>query len=100
MEAEFDCADTLCGYRGRLHGGVIAALLDGAMTHCLFAYGVTAVTAALNLSYRRPVSVGRRATIRAWQERDLSPLRLARAELRQDGEVKASASAKFMEAEV
>jgi acyl-coenzyme A thioesterase PaaI-like protein len=32
-----NCA--LEGYSGLLHGGVIAALLDGAMTNCLFARG-------------------------------------------------------------
>jgi uncharacterized protein (TIGR00369 family) len=99
VQAELDCDDSLQGYEGRLHGGVIAAALDGAMTHCLFALGRTAVTAELNVRYRRPVLTGRPATVRAWLERDLAPLYLLRAELVQDGVVQAEATAKFMEDE-
>ena len=49
------------GYSDVLHGGVVAAVLDGAMTNCLFAHNVVAVP----------------------------------AELRQRGEVRAKANAKF-----
>ena len=99
VQAELDCDDSLQGYEGRLHGGVIAAALDGAMTHCLFALGRTAVTAELNVRYRHPVATGRAATVRSRLERDLAPLYLLRAELVQDGVVKAEATAKFMEDE-
>jgi acyl-coenzyme A thioesterase PaaI-like protein len=97
IEAALDCDDSLEGYGGRLHGGVIAAALDGAMTHCLFALGQTAVTAELVVKYKHPVAIGRPATVRARLERDLAPLYLLQAELVQDGVVKAAASAKFME---
>jgi acyl-coenzyme A thioesterase PaaI-like protein len=96
VEAALDCHSALEGYSGRLHGGIIAAALDGAMTHCLFAAGRTAVTAELSLKYRQPVLVGRVATVRARVERDLAPLYLLQAELVQDGVVKVTASAKFM----
>jgi uncharacterized protein (TIGR00369 family) len=98
VEAAFWCDASLQGYRGRLHGGVIAALLDGAMTHCVFALGRAAVTAELTVSYRLPVAVDRPAIVRARLERDLAPLHLLRAELLQDGVLRATASAKFMEA--
>jgi acyl-coenzyme A thioesterase PaaI-like protein len=97
VQAELDCDGSLEGYRGRLHGGIIAAALDGAMTHCLFAFGRTAVTAELVVRYRHPVATGRPATVRARLERDLAPLYLLQAELVQDGIVKATAAAKFME---
>ena len=99
VEAELDCDGSLEGYGGRLHGGVIAAALDGAMTHCLFAFGRRAVTAELNVRFKHPVATGRPATVRARIERDLGPLYLLQAELAQDGVVKASASAKFLEEE-
>jgi uncharacterized protein (TIGR00369 family) len=99
VRAELDCDDSLQGYEGRLHGGVIAAALDGAMTHCLFALGRTAVTAELNVRYRHPVATGRPATVRSRLARDLAPLYLVQAELVQDGVVKAEATAKFMEDE-
>jgi acyl-coenzyme A thioesterase PaaI-like protein len=99
VQAELDCDDSLQGYDGRLHGGVIAAALDGAMTHCLFELGRTAVTAELNVRYRHPVLTGRPATVRAWLERDLGPLYVLGAELVQDGVVKAASSARFLEEE-
>jgi acyl-coenzyme A thioesterase PaaI-like protein len=97
VEAEIYCHGSLAGYAGRVHGGVIAAALDGAMTHCLFTLGRTAVTAELAIKYREPVATGRPATVRAWLERDLAPLYVLQAELVQEGVVKAAASAKFME---
>ncbi len=99
VEAILDCDASLEGYGGRLHGGVIAAALDGAMTHCLFAQGLTAVTAELIVKYKHPVAIGRPARVRAWLERDLGPLYLLQAELVQDDIVKAAASAKFLEDE-
>lgn len=96
IEAVLPCEKAFEGYSDRLHGGVIAAALDGAMTHCLFALGRTGVTAELSLKYSRPVAVGRPATVRARVERDLAPLYVLRAELAQDGLVKVTASAKFM----
>jgi len=97
VKAELDCDGSLEGYGGRLHGGVIAAALDGAMTHCLFALGRTAVTAELTVRFKHPVAIGRPATVRARLERDLGPLYLLEAELVQDGAVKAAAAAKFLE---
>jgi acyl-coenzyme A thioesterase PaaI-like protein len=97
VQADLDCDGSLEGYGGRLHGGVIAAALDGAMTHCLFALGRTAVTAELTVRFKHPVPTGRPAVVRARLERDLGPLYLLEAELVQDGVVKASASAKFLE---
>jgi acyl-coenzyme A thioesterase PaaI-like protein len=99
VRAELDCDGSLEGYGGRLHGGIIAAALDGAMTHCLFALGRAAVTAELAVKFSHPVVTGRPATVRARLERDLAPLYLLRAELVQDGVVKATGSAKFMEHE-
>jgi len=38
VEACFHCDRAFEGYAGILHGGVIASLLDGAMTNCMFAF--------------------------------------------------------------
>jgi acyl-coenzyme A thioesterase PaaI-like protein len=78
-----------------MHGGVVATLLDAAMTHCLFAQGVQAVTARLSIRFRHPVRVGTQADVRAWLTRSASPLYEMRAELRQDERVCAAADAKF-----
>lgn len=90
------CRKELTGYDGLLHGGVAALMLDSAMVNCLFAAGLTAYTAELKLKYKAPVKIGRAVELRAWLEKDHDPLYLTRGELRQDGEVKVSAEAKFM----
>jgi len=85
------------GFQGCLHGGMIASLLDGAMTNCLFARGLVAMTAELKVRYRKSVFIGQEMLIRAWITRSQPPLHLLEAELQQGGCVKAIASAKFME---
>lgn len=97
VTASFLGHPALEGYPGRLHGGMIASLLDGAMTNCLFAHGHVAVTAELNVRYRSPVAIGCEMVVRAWMEKPHPPLYLMRAELNQEGCVKATATAKFMQ---
>lgn len=85
------------GYHGLLHGGVLGALLDGAMTNCLFAHGISAVTAELNVRYLECVPVGRRLEISAWLVRTRGRVHVLQAEIRQDDRIAARASAKFMD---
>lgn len=87
----------LQGYPGLLHGGLAAALLDGAMTQCLFARGLKALTVELRVRYHKPVEIGREIRLRAWLENQMHGLYELRAELLQADEVKAGATAKFME---
>jgi acyl-coenzyme A thioesterase PaaI-like protein len=97
VSACFHPSPILEGYEGLLHGGMIASLLDGAMTNCLFAQGIIGVTAELRVRYRAPVLIGPEIQIRAWLEKRHSPLFLLQAELKQEACVKAFASAKFMQ---
>ena len=85
------------GFEGLMHGGMIASLLDGAMTNCLFAHGHIAMTGELKVRYREPVIIGEEMLLRAWITRSQPPLHLLEAELKQEGCVKATASAKFVE---
>jgi acyl-coenzyme A thioesterase PaaI-like protein len=89
-----NCA--LEGYSGLLHGGVIASLLDGAMTHCLFARGVAALTVELKVRYHGSVVAAKEVSIRAWLEDDAHGLYQLSAELQQGGAVKVTGKAKFM----
>ena len=65
VEGVFAARAPLEGYSGLLHGGVAAAFLDGAMTNCLFAHGVRALTAELTVRYREPVAVPGKITTHA-----------------------------------
>ena len=96
-QTSFDCGKAFEGYTGSLHGGVISALLDGAMTNCMFARGYTVVTAELKVRFRHPVVTGTIATVRAWIDQSVPPLFLMKAELLQSGQVKATATGKFMD---
>jgi acyl-coenzyme A thioesterase PaaI-like protein len=96
--ARVPCPDNLRSYRETLHGGVVAAVLDGAMTNALFAAGVVAVTAELTVRFVAPVVNGRDAAVRAWIDRATSHrLFYLRSELEQGGQVVARASARFIE---
>jgi uncharacterized protein (TIGR00369 family) len=85
------------GYTGILHGGVIAALLDAAMTNCLFAHGRCGLTAELCVRFRHPVVSDSLLRLRAYVERASSPLFVLRGELRQAGQVRATAVGKFLD---
>ena len=97
VHASFDCDDTFEGYAGMLHGGIVASLMDGAMTNCMFARGIPAVTAELRVRFRHPVITGNVATVHARIDRSSPPLHLLSAEIIQDGQTRATASGKFME---
>jgi acyl-coenzyme A thioesterase PaaI-like protein len=96
VSASFLGHSALEGYPGLLHGGVIAALLDGAMTNCLFAQGRPALTVELKVRYHAEVGAAEELQVRAWLEDDSHGLYQLRAELKQGGEVKAAATGKFM----
>lgn len=57
------------------------------------------MTAELTVRFKHPVATGRPATVRARLQPDRAPFYRLRAELVQDGVVKAAASAKSMEHE-
>ena len=96
VEAEFTCADLFQGYPGQLHGGVITSLLDGAMTNCLFAHGIEAVTAELTVRFLRPVLTDRIAAVNARLSSAFRRLYVLQAELIQDDMEAARAQGKFL----
>jgi acyl-CoA thioesterase FadM len=66
------------------------------MTNCLFAHGIEALTAELTVRYRHPIGVGGNIVVRASLTDSRGELHLLRAELRQEGQVKATALGKFV----
>jgi acyl-coenzyme A thioesterase PaaI-like protein len=96
MTALYCGSPELEGYPGLLHGGVIAALLDGAMTNCLFAHGTVALTVELNVRYLTTVSCCDEFKISATLEQTTRGLSRLSAKLVQNGAVKATATGKFM----
>lgn len=97
VQAFFQPDPTYEGYRGMLHGGVIATLLDAAMTNCLFAQGRCGLTAELCVRFRHPVVTTAPLRLRAWVERASPPLFVLRAEIEQEGQRRATAVGKFLD---
>ena len=96
VSATFLGHPTLEGYPGLLHGGIVATLLDGAMAHCLFAHGIKALTAELQVRYHAPIATSEELTVRAWHEVSRRGLHRTRAEAIQAGRVCARAQGKFL----
>ena len=94
--ATFKVRSTLQGYTGILHGGVVASLLDSAMTHCLFHHGVQGLTGDLHVRFVRPIPCDATVEIRAWVLSEAGPLYQLRAELLHERCVMAWAQGKFM----
>ncbi len=97
VEAPFACQSVFAGYPGMLHGGIICTLLDGAMTNCLFAHGLAAVTVDLSVRFHHPVTVSLPAVVRAWLKTEGSPVHRLAAEVVQQGRVAATAAARFVD---
>lgn len=100
VEATFPCDRLYQGYTGYLHGGIIAALLDSAMTHCLFSHGRVAVTGELRVRFLKPVMVNRPIIVGARMAESSPPLFHMEADVRQNRDILATATAKFVEARI
>jgi len=95
--AEFRADSKLQGYDGILHGGVIAALLDAAMTHCLFHRGIEGLTGDLHVRFVRPVPCDAVLDIQATLLSSTPHLHHLKAELRHGARLMARAEAKFVQ---
>jgi len=70
------------GYPGFMHGGVISALMDEAIGRVVTALDIWAVTAKLDLKFRKPVPLGEEITVVGELVRLRSRSLEARGELR------------------
>jgi acyl-coenzyme A thioesterase PaaI-like protein len=84
------------GYPGRVHGGVVATMLDSSIVHTLFARGIAGVTAEMNLRFLHPVNLHDPVTVRGWVESSRHGLYLCSAEAEQMSLIVVRASAKFL----
>ncbi len=100
VSAEWFCEDTYQSYPGIVHGGIIATILDSAMTNCLLMRDISAVTADMHIEYREPLRIGNVVRVTASLVRFRSPLFMLDAEVVQNGRVSARASARFMRTDV
>jgi acyl-coenzyme A thioesterase PaaI-like protein len=85
------------GYNGILHGGIISAILDSAMTNCLFLHGIEALTGKLEVRFLKPIPCDGTLKISAGIISSRPPFHKLKAHIK-CGEIEmAEAEAKFME---
>lgn len=94
--SRFKSHSGLQGYEGYLHGGVISALLDAAMTHCLFHYGVIAVTGDLHIRFLHLIPCDADLTVTAQIKTIKYGIYIVTARLLIDEQLMAKAEAKFV----
>jgi uncharacterized protein (TIGR00369 family) len=85
------------GYAAMMHGGIVSTLLDEAMSWAVIDRGHLAVTAKMEIEFKRPVPVTEPLLVIGRVERDRRRLVEAAGELRaESGELLATARAVFM----
>jgi acyl-coenzyme A thioesterase PaaI-like protein len=57
VKAEFTPQKEFQGWPGLLHGGILACLLDEAMSHAAYTTGNTCLTASITIRQRQPIKV-------------------------------------------
>ena len=70
VSGEFEARRVHQGYPGMAHGGIAAAAIDEAMGWAMYAAGAWAMTARLEIKYRRPLPLGQPLEVSAEVVRD------------------------------
>ena len=85
------------GYSGIIHGGIIATLLDSAMTHCLLMSGISALTGRLSIKYSIPIRTGTVVKLEAKIVDQFHEMFILEARASVDGKKMARAEARYVE---
>jgi len=83
------------GYSGIIHGGIVATLLDSAMTHCLLMEGIPALTGRLSIKYSIPIRTGTVVKLEAKIVDQFHEMFILEGRALVDGKRVASAEAKY-----
>ncbi len=59
LMGKFYCHEKYQGYDDRIHGGIMAMIIDESMVHCLMGHDIVGVTIELRVKYRMPVYINR-----------------------------------------
>ncbi len=97
VSGRFRPRETHQGWPGLAHGGVAAAVLDEAMGWAMYAAGAWAMTARMEVKYRRPLPLGEELIVTAEVTRDRGRRLEAEAAISTlSGEMLAQASGLFL----
>jgi acyl-coenzyme A thioesterase PaaI-like protein len=92
----FTADPRLEGYPGIVHVGIIATLLDSAMSHCLFKKGIMPLTGRLSIRYSCPIRVGTVVKLEGRIRKKAHKVFFLEAKAFVDGEKAASAEGRYM----
>lgn len=103
VREEFTPGENHQGYEGIMHGGLIATLLDEAMAYVIGFKDIQAFTAELNIRFRTAVEIGKKLEIigeyKGSKKSSIANVYYTEAKIfDEEGNLKAKAKAKFMEA--
>ncbi|HEX6127749.1 MAG TPA: PaaI family thioesterase [Candidatus Limnocylindria bacterium] len=85
------------GWEDKVHGGLLATLLDEVMAWAPSSHDAWAVTAELNIRYRSPAGPGERLEARGWVAERRRRIYRVRGEVRgADGRMVAEASGRYL----
>ena len=59
-ETEYTADERFIGYAGVLHGGILASLLDEVMIKAVLKDDILAVTASMEIKFKKPIMVGQK----------------------------------------
>ena len=82
IRGRFAIDENYAGGGGFAHGGIIAVVLDEAMGKLSKLTEEKAVTAEMNIEYRKPNPVGREIVVEGWQEEEKGRNRFRVGEIR------------------
>jgi acyl-coenzyme A thioesterase PaaI-like protein len=96
VRAVFRADPQFQGYDGIVHGGIIAALLDAAMTHCLFRHRIQGITGDLHVRFVHSIPCDAEMKVRARLLSGRRSLYRLKAEIEVNHTIAAWAEAIFM----
>jgi uncharacterized protein (TIGR00369 family) len=84
------------GYVGMLHGGIISTLLDEAMAQAVIAKGNQAVTARMEVQFKKPIVIGEIICLKGRVTQEKGRIIETYGEIEQNGQITAVATASFL----
>ncbi|WP_274880046.1 PaaI family thioesterase [Vibrio harveyi] len=97
VQCEIVPTEKVQGYQGVMQGGAICALHDTAMTHCLFAQKICAMTAKLKVRFIKPVPLNAIIRVEAHCVKSKRGMFLLQSEIYVGEQCYSKAEAKFMQ---
>ncbi|MGF1746445.1 PaaI family thioesterase [Vibrio minamisatsumaniensis] len=84
------------GYDGIMQGGIVTALHDSAMLHCLFQNSIKAMTVSLTSRFHHPILIGQELEVCAQWVKTKRNIYFLESQITQYGKLCSSAQSQFM----